>query len=80
MTIKRLRSDNPGWAFRAERHGFGYRYIGTYGTDRVTVYACAVIVGMYGDDFETQWRVDDGKVSSVYDAWWLDRRAEQEAP
>lgn len=73
MDIKSLRAECSGWTWRAERYGFGYRYVGTRGQEVVEVFPEAALVGE--DDFETRWMVNDGKSRQSYASWWLENRA-----
>lgn len=68
INLHKLRTDAPGWEWSAERFGMGWRYIGTYDKQFVTVYAVAML-GLFDDDCETVWLVDDGKASTNYYSW-----------
>lgn len=61
----------PHWEWKAVRQGFGWEYEGKRGDCTVHVYPVSVVVGPYDDDFETQWRVDDGETSYSYASWWV---------
>jgi hypothetical protein len=69
VTLATLRGEAPEFSWAAERSGFSWRYIGTRGSERVSVYCCAVLVGE--DDFATKWYADDGECARSYVAWWL---------
>lgn len=71
VSIASLRAECPEWSFTSERYGFGWRYVGRRDGQVVTIYAVARIVGEWGDEFETEWLVDDGKTSHGYVHWWL---------
>jgi hypothetical protein len=66
VTIKKLRTDLPDWAWTAEHYGMGYRYIGVKGDRTVTVHACSVLSGPCEDDYATRWYAYDGKVSQSF--------------
>ena len=70
MSLRSLRAEAPEWSWAAERYGMGWRYVGRRGDEHVEVYAVAVMCGPGEDDFETQWRVYDGRTGQSYAAWW----------
>lgn len=53
----------------------GWTYEGTKGARGVRVYAVAMLCGPAEDDYETQWRVDDGKSSQTYASFWVSELA-----
>ena len=69
MTISELESEFPRWAFKAERDGLGWRYVGRTDARRVTIYPVGRLVDQ--DTIVTEWRVDDGEKSETYGAWLL---------
>ncbi len=71
MRLHELRAECPEWSWVAERRGMGWAYVGTLGAHRVTVHAVGRLCGPSEDDFETEWRVDDGLTSFSYVSWWL---------
>jgi hypothetical protein len=74
MNLRKLRAECPDWAWRPERYGFGWRYLGQREGRRVVVQAFSVLCGPgETDDAETQWRVDDGQTSRSYAAWWMSK-------
>jgi len=74
VSLERLRGWFPEWQWTAERHGFGYRYLGKQGDRAVTVQAFATLCGPLDDDYSTQWRVDDGKTSKDLASWSLENQ------
>lgn len=43
----------------------------------VRVHAVACVCGPSGDEFATDWLVDDGSTSMDYSSWWLEMDAER---
>lgn len=71
MRISKLRAEAPQWSWTAERYGWGWRYRGVLGEQKVTVYAVAQLCGPAEDDYSTAWYVDDGHTAIQYASWWL---------
>lgn len=73
MNIARLRAEAPSWTWSYDRSD--ETYTGARGDSRVKVFPVSVLSGYTGDDFETQWRVDDGSAAVTYPRWWLLQQA-----
>jgi hypothetical protein len=71
FSLDLLKRENPKWAWRGVRNGFGWAYVGTCGQRTIEVRRCAQIVGPSDDDFATVWMVDDGQATQSYASWWL---------
>ena len=57
VTLPLLRQRHRRWTWRAERDGFGWRYVGSRGTRAVTLRRYAVGSGWTEDDYTTRWMV-----------------------
>lgn len=77
MTLAQLRNLAPGWEWKAERYGFGYQYRGYRLSDSVLVSAFSVLRGPTGDEFSTQWRVNDGDRSFSLAHWLMIHSVDQ---
>jgi hypothetical protein len=75
VNIRTLRRDHPTWTWAAERPYARQVYVGRLpaspaGASReVQVYAVARLVDE--DEFETEWRVDEGATAYTYLHWSL---------
>lgn len=58
VNVKKLRAEFARYQWRAERHGFGWRYHGeSEGEQPVTLQAHAVLCGPLEDDCVVRWYV-----------------------
>lgn len=70
LSLRILRERVPTWQWKAERrYGLGWNYTGSKDGRSVCIYCTAVLCGE--DEFQTQWRVDDGVKSETFASWWL---------
>ena len=73
MSVHMLREELPEWSWRAVRHGIGWSYEGHRGERRVTIIACAVLVGPLDDDTATRWMVYE--IGETYATWYCREKA-----
>jgi hypothetical protein len=69
VTLGMLRKELPAWEWRAERYGYGWRYVGTRGDRTATVTAYGVLSGPAEDDIVTQWRV--AETQETITSFWM---------
>lgn len=72
MNLAMLREELPEWSWRAVRSGWGWRYEGHRGAQRITLYAVGVHCGPAEDDFTTQWRTHE--TGETYATWYVRER------
>lgn len=69
VSLSELRCRLPGWRWEAVRDGFGWQYMGELEGRVVWVHRYSVLIGFYGDDYTTQWRVSENGNSEELYAW-----------